>query len=205
MATTLCKWIHGSLKLGLIRKRYAANWTNSAYHGTVVWSWQLAMMAAGLERQLGRCGSSAVPDFCNNSTLHGKVTAAYNHLWDLIEANGNQLGGEVWSWTYTNGEFQVTPLGALPPPPGSSPTESDVRQLWSLTFLAVTRNKNLNTSTSSGSSSTSNGSGTATGSASSTPGTTATSSGAAAALRLSKDYGTVGVAMGLWALFGLAL
>ncbi|CAI6333155.1 unnamed protein product [Periconia digitata] len=35
---------------------YADNWSNSQYHGTVIWSWQLAMMAAGLQRQLDRCG-----------------------------------------------------------------------------------------------------------------------------------------------------
>ncbi len=34
---------------------YASTWDRGAYHGVVVWSWQMAMMAAGLERQLGRC------------------------------------------------------------------------------------------------------------------------------------------------------
>jgi hypothetical protein len=122
---------------------YAVNFTNAAYHGTVVWSWQLAMLGAGLERQLDRCHSSSVPDFCGDATLYNKVKSAYNHLWDLIEANNAQLSSEVWSWTWANNGFQVTPLGALPPPPGNYPTESDVRQLWSLTFLAVTRNQNL--------------------------------------------------------------
>ena len=37
------------------------------------------------------------------------------------------------------------PLGALPPPAGVNPTESNVRQLWSLTFLAVKRNMELRT------------------------------------------------------------
>jgi len=115
---------------------YAANWTNSAYHGTVVWSWQLAMTAAGLARQLGRCNSSDAPDFCHNSTLYNKLITAYTHLWSLIDANSAQLSGEVWSWIYQDG-FKVEPLGALPPPPGTNPTESDIRQLWSLTFLAV--------------------------------------------------------------------
>jgi hypothetical protein len=127
---------------------YAANFTNAAYHGTVVWSWQLAMMAAGLERQLSRCTSAgdAVPDFCadnDGGALRSKVVAAYNHLWDLIEANEPTLSSEVWSWRYENGKFVTTPLGSLPPPPGVSPTESDIRQLWSLTFLAVKRNAGL--------------------------------------------------------------
>lgn len=122
---------------------YAANWTNNAYHGTVVWGWPLAMMAAGLERQLERCSASSAPAFCANTALHNKVKAAYNHLWNLIDANSDQLSQEVWSWQYHNGKFEQIALGALPPPPGSSPTESDIRQLWSLTFLAVKRDEGL--------------------------------------------------------------
>lgn len=158
---------------------YAANWTNSAYHGTVIWSWPLAMMASGLERQLGRCNSTSgaantntstntntsaststntssntgIPAFCTTPT-YAHVRAAYNHLWTLIEANRAHLSQEVWSWTYNataaadadpdagNGEgsqgYVFTPLGALP-----GATESDVVQLWSLTFLAVQRDEGL--------------------------------------------------------------
>ncbi|KAM0719777.1 hypothetical protein Q7P37_003910 [Cladosporium fusiforme] len=108
---------------------YAANFTNNAYHGTVVWSWQLSMMAAGLERQLARCTLSSPPDFCTDATVHANVLAAYNHLWDLIEANADNLSSEVWSWVYSDGEFRFTPLGALPPPPGQSPTESNIRAI----------------------------------------------------------------------------
>lgn len=97
--------------------------------------------AAGLERQIGRCADSSPPDFCADDSVRTNALAAYNHLWDLIEANSNQLSSEVWSWVYNDGEFQVTPLGSLPPPSGSNPTESNVRQLWSLTFLAVKRNE----------------------------------------------------------------
>jgi hypothetical protein len=39
----------------------ATGFTRSDYHGTVVWGWQLAMTAAGLARQLGRCGLSETP------------------------------------------------------------------------------------------------------------------------------------------------
>lgn len=64
--------------------------------------------------------------------------------WDLIDANSQYLSNEVWSWTFdASTGFQFIPLGALPPPAGQSPTESDVRQLWSLTFLAVTRDESL--------------------------------------------------------------
>ena len=104
----------------------------------------MAMMAAGLQRQLARCSSpDNTPDFCSDTIVHSNVLVAYNHLWNLIEATTAQLSSEVWSWQYTGGDFTFTPLGALPPPPGSSPTESDVRQLWSLTFLAVGRDMSL--------------------------------------------------------------
>ncbi|KAK5044948.1 hypothetical protein LTR84_010320 [Exophiala bonariae] len=130
------------------------NFTNAAYHGTVVWSFQLAMMAKGLERQLARCNSTKyvapnttqVPQWCDDETVEPNVRRAYNALWDSIENNAAQLQSEVWSWTYNNDTdtYTTTPLGALPPPPGvSSGTESNVRQLWSLTFLSVTRDASL--------------------------------------------------------------
>ncbi len=103
-------------------------------------SWPLAMMARGLELQLSRCASSSAPLFCSDQTVYPNVKTAYNTLWDSIEANSAHLSTEVWSWTYDNGMFKYIDLGALPPPPGSSPTESDIVQLWSLTFLAVKRN-----------------------------------------------------------------
>lgn len=141
-----------------------ANFTNAAYHGTVVWSWQLALMAKGFERQLERCqgttnvtttdipasitNATAMPQFCSNKGVYTALKSAYNTLWDIIDDNEEQLESEVWSWTYNGGKngttqsFEFSPLGVLPPPPGvGGGTESDVRQLWSLTFLAVKRNR----------------------------------------------------------------
>jgi hypothetical protein len=40
---------------------FAAGFSQDDYHGTVVWSWQLAMMGAGLARQLGRCEADDAP------------------------------------------------------------------------------------------------------------------------------------------------
>jgi hypothetical protein len=122
---------------------YATNFTTSAYHGTVVWSWQLAMMARGLELQLARCSLSSVPEFCADQSVYENLKDAYNILWDSIEANEQHLSTEVWSWTYADGTFTYTDLGALPPPPGNNPTESDIVQLWSLTFLAVKRDEDM--------------------------------------------------------------
>jgi hypothetical protein len=69
-------------------------------------------------------------DFCYDEALHGKIMSAYNRLWDVIDANRDQLSHEVWTWKYEDG-FRVEQLGAL------TNTESNIRQLWSLTFLAV--------------------------------------------------------------------
>lgn len=159
---------------------YARNWTTGAYHGTVIWSWQLAMMAKGLEMQLGRCEekrghngghqhvATHMPKFCSDDDVYHNVRAAYNELWDSIEENSAQLSSEVWSWVYRDDGFQVVPLGAVPPPDGGNQigndfsghqdhpfcfwyslfanypflfAESNIQQLWSLAFLAVSRNK----------------------------------------------------------------
>ncbi|KAF4442447.1 hypothetical protein F53441_11733 [Fusarium austroafricanum] len=125
-------------------KEITSGFTNGAYHGTVVWSWQLALMAKGLERQLARCSSKDSPSFCANKWVHTAAKHAYNHLWDIIEDNSERLQAEVWSWSYSKSGYKFAPLGTLPPPPGTgSGTESNVRQLWSLTFLAVKRNKDF--------------------------------------------------------------
>lgn len=73
-----------------------------------------------------------IPDFCTDTQLHDKIVQAYNHLWNLVDANRNQLSYEVWSWKY-DGKFEVVQFGEL------TNTESNIRQLWSLTFLAVKR------------------------------------------------------------------
>ncbi|AEO67894.1 uncharacterized protein THITE_2049447 [Thermothielavioides terrestris NRRL 8126] len=123
----------------------AALWTTSDYHGTVVWSWPQAMMAAGLGRQLGRGTSSGKgkgdddhgeeePAFCRDKPLREKVRAAYHRLWDLIEANAAQSSEEMWTWRWDpQSGFVAVPFSDV------SSTESDVRQLWSLAFLAVRR------------------------------------------------------------------
>ena len=92
------------------------------------------MMGAGLSRQLGRYSSKNAPDFCKDVSLYRRIVSAYNRLWDLIDANRAQLSHEVWSWHYDN-RFNVTQLGEL------TANKSNIRQLWSLTFLAVHRKK----------------------------------------------------------------
>lgn len=68
-------------------------------------------------------------EFCGKNT-YSKVQKAYTKLWTTIHKNRAQLSGEVWSWQYDNG-YQPVPLSTF------STTESNIVQLWSLTFLAV--------------------------------------------------------------------
>ncbi|KAF2657032.1 glycogen debranching enzyme [Lophiostoma macrostomum CBS 122681] len=55
---------------------YISDFTNSGYHGTVVWGWQLAMMAAGLSRQLGRCSGANMPGKISRPQIILSVYAA---------------------------------------------------------------------------------------------------------------------------------
>ena len=94
------------------------------------------MMAKGLEVQLDRCSSTEdAPEFCNDSAVYQNVRVAYNTLWDSIEANSDELSTEVWSWIYEDGNFKLTALGDLPPPPGSSPTGKPTNLATSLACM----------------------------------------------------------------------
>lgn len=108
---------------------YAANFTTSAYHGTVVWSWQLAMLARGFELQLARCDTQSPPAFCGDEVVHKNVLLGYNTLWDSIEKNRAVLASELWSWEYVNGDFKYKPYGAFPPPAGVQSTGELTRKV----------------------------------------------------------------------------
>jgi len=99
--------------------------TPAAYHGAVVWSWQQALFAAGLERQLTRTDLSA--------PTRAILIAAQTRLWRAIEATRATQSSELWSWTYAHGGYRVVPFGA-----GKKDVdESNAAQLWSTVYLAV--------------------------------------------------------------------
>jgi hypothetical protein len=102
-----------------------ARFTPAAYHGAVVWSWQQALLAAGLERQLARCDLPA--------SLRAKLVAAQAELWRAIRATRAVQSSELWSWAFRNGRYEVVPFGA-----GKADVdESNAAQLWSTVYLAV--------------------------------------------------------------------
>jgi len=105
--------------------RLQPSFGRSAYHGTVVWSWQQALFAAGLARQLERRGLPA--------TVRAHLVDAQKTLWSAIEATRPLRNSELWSWSYAAGQYQPVPFGAA----SADVDESDAAQLWSTAYLAV--------------------------------------------------------------------
>ena len=102
-----------------------ARFSPAAYHGAVVWSWQQALFAAGLARQLERKDLPA--------STRRVLTGAQATLWRAIEATHATRSSELWSWAYENGAYKVVPFGA-----GKADVdESNAAQLWSTVYLAV--------------------------------------------------------------------
>jgi hypothetical protein len=99
--------------------------SRNAYHGTVVWSWQQALFAAGLERQLHRTDLSA--------EVRSHLQLAQRTLWSAIAGTRAQRNSELWSWEYTAGHYEVAAFGAA----AADADESNAAQLWSTVYLAV--------------------------------------------------------------------
>jgi hypothetical protein len=102
-----------------------ARLTGSAYHGTVVWSWQQAVLAAGFQRQLQR--QDLPPPLLDH--LH----AAQMQLWGAINAAHAMRNSELWTWTFMHGHFEIAPFGAN----AADADESNAAQLWSTVYLAI--------------------------------------------------------------------
>jgi glycogen debranching enzyme len=100
-----------------------AIFTRKDYHGTVVWSWQQAMLASGLKRQLAR---TDLPD-ATRTALRGAERA----LWQGILAMQERSSGELWSWQPKDGKAV---LGMWESAEGD---EACAAQLWSTVYLAV--------------------------------------------------------------------
>jgi hypothetical protein len=99
--------------------------TRSAYHGTVVWSWQQAVLAAGLRRQLQRQDLPA--------PLKDDLRAAETGLWQAIRKAHRMRNSELWTWEFAKGGFDIAPFGAH----AADADESNAAQLWSTVYLAI--------------------------------------------------------------------
>ncbi|MGP8475707.1 hypothetical protein [Burkholderia sp. PR2] len=99
--------------------------TSSAYHGTVIWSWQQAMWVAGLDRQLARQDLS--------DTTRTLLTQARQTIWQVISNGRDMRTSEMWTWSYVNGRYQTDAFGTR----SADATEANAAQLWSTTYLAI--------------------------------------------------------------------
>ena len=97
----------------------------TAYHGAVIWSWQQAMLAEGLDRQLARTELPAA--------TRSALRAAKRALWTAIRGAPNMTTSELWSWTTSGGTWRVVPFGQS----AADADESDAIQLWSTVYLAI--------------------------------------------------------------------
>jgi hypothetical protein len=94
------------------------------YHGTVIWSWQQEVLAAGIERQLAR----------NDVTGPARETllSARAKLRAAMSASDAMRGSELWSWSQVDGRYRLEPFGQR----SDDETESNAAQLWSTVHLA---------------------------------------------------------------------
>ena len=99
--------------------------TRNAYHGAVIWSWQQAVLAAGLQRQLRR------PEL--PPSLKQLLHSAETELWGDIRAAHAMRNSELWSWNFAQGHFHIAPFGANT----ADVDESNAAQLWSTVYLAI--------------------------------------------------------------------
>jgi hypothetical protein len=99
--------------------------SRNAYHGTVVWSWQQALFAAGLARQLERHDLPAA--------VRADLVKAQQTLWPAIEATRSMQNAELWSWSYGASRYQLRPFGSS----AADVDEANAAQLWSTVYLAV--------------------------------------------------------------------
>jgi hypothetical protein len=104
-----------------VQARFAKN----LYHGTVVWSWQQAVLAAGLDRQLQR---RDLPD-----PVAKRLLDARRQLWRVIDEGTTVRNSELWSWSYEGGRYRVAPFGINQ----ADADESNAAQLWSTVYLAL--------------------------------------------------------------------
>jgi hypothetical protein len=101
-----------------------ARFGNDAYHGTVIWSWQQAVLAAGLSRQLARADLPA--------NVRTQLQNAKSQLWSAIDATSALRTSELWTWSFSDGRYYAEAFGQH----STHVDESNAAQLWSTVFLS---------------------------------------------------------------------
>jgi hypothetical protein len=102
-----------------------AIFTRDHYHGTVVWSWQQALLLAGIRAQRARADLS--------EGARAALASAESALGRVIEATHAMRTSELWSWAVDAGGWHVVPFGQGE----GHHTEANALQLWSTVYLAL--------------------------------------------------------------------
>ena len=105
--------------------------TPQHYHGVVTWSWQQAMMAAALRRQVERADISKL--------TRRKLELAETRVWDVITRTEKYRSAELWTWHPERGTMAYTPFGQN----AGDHSESNPNQGWSHAFIGVRPPPNL--------------------------------------------------------------
>jgi len=92
-----------------------------AYHGAVVWSWQSAMLRAGLARLLPRFRQQA-------PALARRMEFVLADLSASQERAGDLAASELWTFEVESGDWRAVPFGTGT---AASGDESNPVQLWS--------------------------------------------------------------------------
>lgn len=95
------------------------------YHGTVVWSWQQAMMAAALRRQIER---KDLTHFTRD-----KLEVAEIRLWEMISRTQRYRTSELWTWRTERGGMAYAAFGHNE----GDHAESNPNQGWSHAYIGV--------------------------------------------------------------------
>lgn len=93
------------------------------YHGAVIWSWQQALMIAGLKKQLERQDLS--------EPVRSKLAHALATMEGLTRSGREHQSAELWTWSVKDGAIVRSPFGAG----ATDETESNAAQLWSTAHL----------------------------------------------------------------------
>jgi len=100
----------------------------NAYHGTVVWSWQEAMIRLGLLRQYRRFAE--IPRYRD---LAGEIRSVIRTLHKSDAKVANLVHSELWTWRVEDDRMKPIPFGLEK----GAETESNPVQLWSTVSMAV--------------------------------------------------------------------
>jgi len=99
-----------------------------AYHGTVIWSWQVYMIELGLVRQIERFVKSG-----EHPDLVARMKKVQKRIIGARERAGALANSELWSFAVENGALKPAAFGAEE----GADDESNAVQLWSTVFPAV--------------------------------------------------------------------